>query len=285
MNRIRQKQPGCHSRLLVLLVAVTFTPLALPGQALLNAGQHKLFLSCTGQRHGPVVIFEAGQGRSSEDWSKVQPEAAKITESCSYDRVGLGRSAPASPVAGAPAETTDEQVKDLYQLLHSASVRPPYIMVGHSFGGILVRRFATKYPGEIVGMVLLDSAHEEQIWRFLDIDPNSLQGISLKPDDLRREGFLPPRERLSWHADIPLIALQHGRSLPMEGPAKQHQAEFESAMQSMQKDLVARSRYGELRTAEHSGHFIQLEQPDVVVQAIEDVWNRSFTPKASAVRK
>jgi pimeloyl-ACP methyl ester carboxylesterase len=162
----------------------------------------------------------------------------------------LGQSALAAPVASTPAETTDEHVKDLYQLLQSASVRPPYIMVGHSFGGILVRRFATKYPGKIVGMVLLDSAHEEQIWRFLDIDPNSVQGISLKPDDLRRAGFLPPRERLSWHADIPLIALQHGRSSPMEGPAKQHQAEFESAMQSMQKDLVARSRYGELRTAD-----------------------------------
>jgi hypothetical protein len=78
MDRIRQKQPSGHSRLLVLLVAVTFTPLALPGQDLLNAGQHRLFLSCTGQRHGPVVIFEGGQGRSREDWSKVQPEAQRL---------------------------------------------------------------------------------------------------------------------------------------------------------------------------------------------------------------
>src|SRR5260370_28431025 len=110
-----------------MLVAFTSTPLVLLGQALFDAGQHKLFLNCTGQRHGPVVIFEAGQGRSSEDWSKVQPEAAKITQSCSYDRAGMGRSAPATPAAGAPTENTDEQVEDLYQLLRSASIRPPYI--------------------------------------------------------------------------------------------------------------------------------------------------------------
>jgi len=242
---------------------------------MLPAKKHQLFLKCTGERHGPVVVFESGMGNASSDWSKVQPEVAKFTKACSYDRAGLGKSTTdATPGYGPHADTLEEKVEDLHQLLLSAHIAPPYLSVGHSAGGILVRRFALKYPGSVQGMVLVDSAHEEQVWRFIDIDPKVIQGVSLKPEDLRKNGMLPARERSTWHIDIPLIVIQHGRSITGDGLTKAHEAEFEAAMHSMQKDLASRSSQGELRTAEHSGHDIEIEEPEVVAKAIRDIWDK-----------
>jgi len=253
------------------LVAAACNQAAVSSQRLINVGQRKLFINCSGQRHGPAVILESGMGESSDSWSKVQPEIARLTEVCSYDRAGFGKS---TPLAAPLSVSADETIQDLHSLLKGAAISPPYVLVGASAGGIFVRRFTSKYPDEVKGMVLADSAHEEQLWRFLDIDATVIQGVSLKPDDIRRMGFLPPRERFTWHDDIPLIVLQHGVPIPMHGSAEKHQAEFEAAKHSMQQDLAGRSRYGELRTAEHSGHRIWLEQPDMVIQAIKDVLDR-----------
>ena len=77
--------------LLALCRADQASQAATPGQRLWNIGSKNLFLSCTGTRHGPAVILESGRGRTSSDWSKVQPEIAAITEVCSYDRDGLAR--------------------------------------------------------------------------------------------------------------------------------------------------------------------------------------------------
>jgi pimeloyl-ACP methyl ester carboxylesterase len=241
-------------------------------QKLFDVGRHEIYINCSGQRHGPAVIFEAGNGRSSEDWSKVQPEVAKFTLACSYDRVGLGKS---SSTAGEPERRVDDKIQDLHALLAKAEIPPPYILVGHSLGGLFVRRFTTIYPKEVVGMVLVDSVHEEGVWHALDIDPeNAIRGSERLPDLVRNEGYLPARERLVWHYDIPLIVLRHGKVIDFGGPAQQHSAEIEAMMREEQRDLASRSRYGEVRTAEQSGHFIQLDQPEMVVQAVRDVWDK-----------
>jgi pimeloyl-ACP methyl ester carboxylesterase len=143
-------------------------------------------------------------------------------------------------------------------------------MVGHSAGGMLVRQFQTEYPKNVVGMVLVDSAHEEQIWRFRAIDPNSIH-VPGGDEALERHGYLRTGERSQWHADIPLIVIEHGIPITASGPEAARSAQFESAMQAMQRDLASRSKYGELRVAEHSGHDIELDQPEMVVQAINDV--------------
>lgn len=235
-------------------------------------GIKRLFLSCAGERHGPIVILEAGNQRTSDDWNKVQPEVARFTQVCSYDRAGLGRSEP-HMTAGATPQDADQIVNDLRMLLAKASLAPPYLMVGHSLGGLLIRRFDSQYPGTVQGMVFVDSVHEEGIWRALDIDPRAYQGTSLKPEDIRRSGYLPPREKLSWHADIPLIVLRHGKPVDFPGPLHDKSGEFEAAMIASAKDLASRSRYGELRVATESGHFIQLDQPELVITAIHDVWS------------
>jgi len=247
-----------------------------------SAGNRNLYIHCEGDRHGSAVIFESGAGRDSSDWIKVQPEVAHFTQVCTYDREGLGKST-VDGVRDPEGESADERCADLHNLLASAHIPPPYILVGHSGGGILVRRFTRNYTTEVAGMVLVDSSHEEQIWRFRAIDPDSIAGPPADPVKARRGGMLPtPGERLAWHYDIPLIVLEHGRPFKFEGSMAAHAAEFNAAMDAMAKDLASRSSKGQLRIAPQSGHYIMLDQPDLVIQAIRDVWLQCMRSSDSA---
>ena len=162
---------------------------------------------------------------------------------------------------------------DLRALLVAAHVPPPYILVGHSAGGVKARRFTRDHPSEVVGLVFVDSAHEEQVWRFQAIDPSSVQGPPADPNIAHCGGGVRTGgERLVWHTDVPLIVLEHGIPLTFEGSLATHTAEFNAAVDTMARDLAQRSSRGQLRIAPHSGHDIMLDEPDVVTQAIHDVW-------------
>ena len=110
-----------------------------------QAGSHHLYLHCEGQRHGPAVVLDAELYRDSSDWREVQPGVAQFTQVCSYDREGLGKSLVDKGVSP-EAECADERVEDLHNLLKTAHVPPPYVLVGHSAGGPHVRRFTTGLP-------------------------------------------------------------------------------------------------------------------------------------------
>jgi len=224
-----------------------------------------ILIGCEGVRHGPAVIFEAGNGGTADDWQLVQPTIAKRTQACSYTRPDVGRGGSRS---GYTIPTEDEIVRQLHSLLAKASVPPPYVIVGHSYGGMLARRYSMVYPSEVAGMVLVDSAHEEEIWRFRAIVPNSIRGIS--ESDLLRQGFLPPNQTLQWHDDIPLIVIEHGLPVANTGDAYKDGA-IEKAMDALDLDLVRRSRYGKLVRAKHSHHNVPSEEPDVVIRATNDV--------------
>lgn len=121
-----------------------------------DIGGFSLNLDCTGAG-SPTVILESGLGVPAAGWALVQPEVAKFTRVCSYDRAGYGWSDP-SPLP----HTSLAIVKELHALLLNAGVAPPYILVGHSFGGYNVRVYAGQYPDEVAGVVLVDSSHEDQ---------------------------------------------------------------------------------------------------------------------------
>ena len=241
-------------------------------QEMIDIGGRRLFLNCSGKPHSPTVILEAGSEATSEGWARVQPKISEFAYVCSYDRAGLGKSDSAGH-----EESIAENVADLHQLLGKAALAPPYVLVGHSSGGIRVRRYQAQFKDEVIGMVLVDSAHEEQIWRFNDISPGFVRGVPADPANLPRLGMLPPQERLQWRANIPLIVLEHGK--PMEfPPALVAQGRLiEKSLHSMQQDLASRSNQGELRIAQHSGHDIPNEEPDVVVLAVKDVLTKSAT--------
>jgi pimeloyl-ACP methyl ester carboxylesterase len=241
------------------------------------AGERHLYLDCEGQRHGPAVILDAGLYRDSSDWKLVQPKIAHFTQVCSYDREGLGKSVVDKGV-NPETECIDEQVEDLRNLLRSGHVRPPYVLVGHSAGGLRVRRYTRDHPNEVSGLVFVDSANEEQSWRFQAIDPRSVQGPPANPDFVRCGGGLPaPGEHLVWHSDKPLIVLEHGIPLTFDGPTATHTAEFNAAVDSMARDLASRSSKAQFRVAAKSGHDIMLDEPTVVVQAVQDVWHQALS--------
>jgi pimeloyl-ACP methyl ester carboxylesterase len=128
----------------------TAPAVAMPGQ-LVDVGPYRLHLECTGSR-GPTVILEPGAGGSAASGELIAPAVAGDTRVCVYDRAGRGWSDPAaSPPDGAQIAT------DLHRLLDRANVPGPYVLAGHSFGGLYVRTYAAKYPEEVAGLVLVDS--------------------------------------------------------------------------------------------------------------------------------
>jgi pimeloyl-ACP methyl ester carboxylesterase len=148
-----------------VLAAALLVPAALPGQAaldppspppgrLIDIGGWRLHLNCTGEAVAgqPTVVLEAGIGAFSVEWVLLQPRVAPFARVCSYDRAGVGWSE-----LGPAPRTRHQMVFELHTLLETAGERAPYLLVGQSFGGSVVRLYATVYPAEVAGMVLVDT--------------------------------------------------------------------------------------------------------------------------------
>ncbi len=121
-----------------------------------QVGAIKLNIDCAGQG-SPTVVLDSGMGGSSIEWFKVQPEIARFTRVCSYDRAGHGWSEP-----GSKPRTSLKIAQELKGLLDAAGEKAPYVMVGHSFGGYNVRMYASLYSSEVAGLVLVDAEHGDE---------------------------------------------------------------------------------------------------------------------------
>jgi len=262
--------------LAAIVLAGGIAPRCSAQEGVFAAGSRHLYLHCEGERHGPVVVLSTGLYREASDWKLITPPIATFTKVCAYDREGLGKSTMDHLTVRPESETMDEQKDDLANLLASAHVDPPYLLVGHSAGGILIRRFTKAFPERVAGLVLIDSAHEEQVWRFQAIDPRSVQGPPADPAVVKRGGGLAAGKLLDWHYDKPLIVLEHGKPLTFEGPLAAHTVEFNAAVDAMAKDLAERSSSGQLRIAIRSGHEIMLDEPEVVIEAVRDAWEEAM---------
>ncbi len=176
-----------------------------PGH-LVDVGGFKMHIDCMGEG-SPAVILAAGLDDFSIFWSLVKPEIAKETQVCTYDRAGLGWSE-TSP----NPRTSETMVQELHSLLVNANVEAPYIMVGHSFGGALVRLYAHHYPNDVAGMVLVDAAPDDLFvriprWRtaierkirlFRMLAPFSSPGLlALAPENIPNRGM--PEEALAQY--------------------------------------------------------------------------------------
>lgn len=227
------------------------TPSLSAGQ-LVDVGGNKLYIKCTGQGN-PTVILEARGGGTSIDWNLVQPVVEKTTRVCSYDRLGFGRSDRATNLA---RRSGLEMVEQLRTLLTNAKIEGPYVLVGHYLGGSNMRLYASKYPNEVAGVVLVDANHEDDIFTSVaSIEDGTFReppnGFSLKKtgEELKAAGPFK---------NIPLIVLTQGITLSPQ-------------WQEMQKKFVQLSPQGKLIIAEKSGRDITSEQPELIVAAIQEV--------------
>jgi pimeloyl-ACP methyl ester carboxylesterase len=151
-----------------------------PGK-LVQVNDHKLHILTMGENQpGPTVVLESGLGGPLTTWHWVQPEVAKFARVVSYDRAGLGWSEDSQNPINA-----QENAQQLYSLLQKAGIKGPYILVGHSAGGLYIRKFTKLYPNQVAGLVFVDSSHPEQIKRA----PAS--GAKMQRDGFRQYHLAP----------------------------------------------------------------------------------------------
>ena len=154
--------PWCASLVVALIVSV-------PGPAgrLVDAGGHKLHLNCSGQGR-PTVVVETGLGDFSFDWILVQRQVASFARICTYNRGGYAWSEP-----GPLPRTFDQLNFELRKALTASGERGPFVLVGHSFGGGIVRQHALTHPADVAGLVFVDIVGEH---RYIRMGPHAGQG-------------------------------------------------------------------------------------------------------------
>jgi pimeloyl-ACP methyl ester carboxylesterase len=236
----------------------------IPADGLVDVGGRDLYIECTGT--GPVtLVMEAGLGMDTATWSNLVPllGGARV---CAYDRAGQGKSAPAET-----PRTADDLVNDLSRLLDAASIEPPLVLVGHSFGGLVARLFAARHPEDVAGVVLIDpspSTLVEDTCELRDATRCAQLTTMLTPDG--------NPERIDWTASVAELA---GAGALPEVPLVVLAATSQGAEISpeeaerwlaRQQELVDSVPTGRL-IAVDSGHFIHLDRPEEVAEAIRSV--------------
>lgn len=126
-----------------------------PGQ-MVGVGGHRLHINCVGQR-SPTVVLDAGSGGFSAQWVRVQREVSATTRVCAYDRAGMGWSE-----KGPEPRDAEQITGELHTLLTEAGIEGPYVLAGHSFGGLYAQTYAARFPEEVAGVCLVESSSPEQ---------------------------------------------------------------------------------------------------------------------------
>lgn len=223
----------------------------------------KLYAKLVGESIGkPTVIMDAGYGDFSKAWNKIIGDISRLSNVLIYDRAGLGKSETSSN-----PRTSREMVTELKELLIEAKINPPYILVGHSFGGVNMRMFATEYQNEVCGLVLVDSTPEDYSERFLPTMSQDFQQAYNKQFvyEGNYDEFMESLKQLKetrLKLNIPLIVLSAGKKA-------HYSKESQELWNEMQREILEISSKGELVIAENSAHYIQNDEPEVVVSAIK----------------
>ncbi len=261
----------------------------------LDVGGYALHIDCQG-RGSPTVVLDAGLGDAGIVWRQVQSGLEPRVRVCFYDRAGYGDSDP-----GPPPRTSGRLAAELHALLARAHIPPPYVLVGHSFGGYNMRLFASLYPQDTVGLVLVDTPHENQIDGFLHyalpgaVNPQAVLQQFWRPEwiaDVSIEDLQPlarligkePKtlyaimgELAAYHASekevraadipaaLPLIIIMHGQRIFPPGAIGDR---LERDWLELQRQLASRYKTGTIIIADKSGHNIHFSEPDVVVMAV-----------------
>jgi pimeloyl-ACP methyl ester carboxylesterase len=285
---------------------------------LYDVGGFKMHMDCTGEG-SPSVILESGLGDTYVSWRKVQPQIAKFTRVCSYDRAGLGYSD-----SSAQPRTSKMIAAELHALLKAAGIAPPYVLVGHSMGGYDVRLYASLYPSEVTGMVLVDASHPDQENRFPP-ELKNMEGSWLREAEFleyttpfgvprliglcdqdpvqraaecnfhsAREGVAELKSFAESAAqtaatgslgDLPLAVLSHDPDKPSADIPADLAKPTNEAWEKMQEELAHLSTRGTHEIAKKGSHYIQMDRPDLVIDAVRSVVEQARAAQQSAPSK
>lgn len=217
----------------------------------------------------PSVIFIAGLGDSCETWNEVQDRISQETSTFSYDRAGVGR----SQVAPVP-RTCHDLVEELTELLRALGVEPPYVLVGHSFGGLVARLYASLHPQLISGMVLVDAAPEYKELAYEKVLPEKLVIINrkyfenpmLNAEKIDKVQSYKQIVDHSRQSDIPLSIITRG--LPGQGDGEWPYQGILEIDQKLQIEFQRLSTSSKHRIASRSEHYIHHDEPEIVIEEI-----------------
>jgi pimeloyl-ACP methyl ester carboxylesterase len=279
-----------------------------PGR-LVDVGGYRLHMMCAGEGTPPVVICPA-LGSTADEWADVQCRVARVTSVCVYDRAGLGHSDPPRK-----HRTAVRMAAELHALLQRASIRPPYLLAGHSMGGLLARAFVAMYPAEVAGLALIDSSHPQQQERLPKTDLRNYPGgmplvaarRRLRPLAIRRLArdlglgkaasvetrrnrraaaaellaFRAIRHQTSLVADddlgeLPLVVLTSAELAPnLDDTGVRKRRRFYASWAVLQSELAALSTNSVHVIADHGGHQLNGDNPELVAKVVIDLVNRA----------
>jgi pimeloyl-ACP methyl ester carboxylesterase len=221
----------------------------------------------------PAIVFLSGAGMDIDSWFKVLPEVAAFGTVIAVDRLGVGKSdRPAEP------QTGEVIVAALRSLLAQAGAPPPYVLVGHSLGGLHVELFARLHPDKVGGVVLVEAASPEEAMdpprpgltaRAIGAVAGAIDRLRGRPRGLDEVDHVAETVRqigaASPFPDIPLVVVTGAKRMRMVP-----EAAF-AAHQEAQRDRTSLAPRGRQVIAEGSGHFPQLHDPEVVIAAVREI--------------
>jgi pimeloyl-ACP methyl ester carboxylesterase len=203
-------------------------------------------------------VLEAGYGASgTSTWFQFQEQTTGVTRICVEDRAGVGLSDPRPP-SQEPVPVR-RMAQDLHALLEGAGEEPPYVLVGHSFGGFVVQHFAQEYPDEVAGMVLEESSQVDEIQAYRDVRAGAWFEADLRIDIRDTERILGHQDGLD---DRPLVVITAERYEDVLGPDLAFR---------LQRRLAELSDTAVHVLAKGSGHFVHDFNPPLVAQAVFEV--------------
>lgn len=252
---------------------------------MINVGDHSLEMIQAGAGDY-TIIFESGFGSNYKVWGNVASEVMSTNQVMLYSRAGTGKSQP-----NPQPQTLAAAVQDLSMLIEQAHLKPPFILVGHSYGAFIMRAYAAQHPDQVKGMVFVDPAHEKMLQRLKKVNPaKAAKDIELQnsfvPDKFKQEnelinkifesGALPEFGELPQVPVVVLTSVQQ-REKP---ELFLHEPEGVKVWRSLHAEFFSQFTSGAHLVTAVSGHNIHREEPELVVNAINQVVQAAIKEKS-----